>query len=211
MPKTWALNRERYESTTMTDFNERARMIEGSVNTLLAAIGERPREGLQETPARVARAWLEWTQGYEIGDPGTLLKTFEDGSEECGDEMVVVNGIELYSHCEHHMAPFFGTASVAYIPKGRVVGLSKIARVVDAFARRLQVQERLTNQIANCINGALEPMGVGVIIRAKHFCMCSRGVGKQGSRTTTSALRGALRNLPEARAEFIALTQEKAE
>lgn len=182
---------------------------ETAVRSLLWSIGEYPfREGLRETPARVVAAWQEWTQGYAIKDPGKLLKTFTDGAELCGDELVVVNGIELYSHCEHHMAPFFGTASVAYIPQKRVVGLSKIARVVDAYAKRLQVQERLTNQIADCIHDNLEPLGVGVIIRAKHFCMCSRGVGKQGSTTTTSALRGALREKPEARAEFMALTRE---
>ena len=183
--------------------------VETAVCSLLWSIGEDPnREGLQETPGRVAAAWQEWTAGYRIQDPGKLLKTFEDGAEQCGDELVVVNGIEFYSHCEHHMAPFFGTASVAYIPCGKVVGLSKLARVVDAFARRLQVQERLTNQIADCVDKALDPLGVGVIMRAKHFCMCSRGVGKQGSTTTTSALRGALREKPEARAEFMALCRE---
>jgi GTP cyclohydrolase I len=182
---------------------------ETAVRSLLWNIGEDPhREGLQETPGRVVKAWQEWTQGYAIKDPGKLLKTFEDGAEQCGDELVVVNGIELYSHCEHHMAPFFGTASVAYIPAGRVVGLSKLARVVDAYSQRLQVQERLTNQIADCIHDALQPVGVGVIIRAKHFCMCSRGVGKQGSTTTTSALRGAIREKPEARAEFMSLSRE---
>lgn len=183
---------------------------ETAIRSLLWSIGEDPtREGLRETPGRVAAAWQEWTQGYQVQEPGKLLKTFKDGAELHIDEMVVVNGIELYSHCEHHMAPFFGTASVAYIPNGRVVGLSKIARVVDAYSKRLQVQERLTAQIADCIDEALGPLGVGVIIRAKHFCMCSRGVGKQGSTTTTSALRGALREKPEARAEFMALTRKK--
>lgn len=183
---------------------------EAAIRSLLKFIGEDPtREGLQETPARVVAAWREWTQGYQLQNPAELLKTFKDGAELCLDEMVVVNGIEFYSHCEHHMAPFFGTASVAYIPNGRVVGLSKLARVVDAYSQRLQVQERLTHQIADCIDEALEPLGVGVIMRAKHFCMCSRGVGKQGSTTTTSALRGALREKPEARAEFISLTQAK--
>lgn len=182
---------------------------ETAVRSLLWSIGEDPsREGLQDTPGRVVKAWQEWTRGYSVTDPGALLKTFQDGAEQCGDEMVIVNGIELYSHCEHHMAPFFGTASVAYIPQGRVVGLSKLARVVDAYSQRLQVQERLTNQIADCVNDSLSPLGVGVIIRAKHFCMCSRGVGKQGSTTTTSALRGALREKPEVRAEFMALVRE---
>ena len=133
-----------------------------------------------------------------------MLKTFDDGAELCGDEMVIVRNVELYSHCEHHMAPFFGHAHVAYIPDKRIVGLSKLARVVDVFARRLQVQERLTNQIANVIDETLQPKGVGVMITAKHFCMCSRGVNKQASDTVTSALRGALRNDAAARAEFFA-------
>lgn len=182
--------------------------VETAVRSILWSIGEWPfREGLKETPARVAAAWQEWTKGYNIKDPKQLLKTFEDGAKGV-DEMVVVNGIEFYSHCEHHMAPFFGTASVAYIPNGRVVGLSKLARVVDAYAQRLQVQERLTNQIADCVHEALKPLGVGVIMRARHFCMCSRGVHKQSSSTTTSALRGAMRTTAAARAEFLHLTQE---
>jgi GTP cyclohydrolase I len=181
---------------------------ETAVRSLLWSIGEDPgREGLKETPARVAAAWQEWTKGYQIKNPALLLKTFKDGADGV-DEMVVVNGIEFYSHCEHHMAPFFGTASVAYIPNGQVVGLSKLARVVDAYAQRLQVQERLTNQIADCVDRALNPLGVGVIMRARHFCMCSRGVHKQSSSTTTSALRGAMRTTPAARNEFLALTRE---
>lgn len=174
------------------------------VQTLLRNLGEDPdREGLLETPARVIRAWRHWTQGYQQ-DAATVLKTFEDGAEGC-DEMVIVRGIDLFSHCEHHMAPFFGKAHVAYIPDKRIVGLSKLARVVDIFAHRLQVQERLTNQIANAINDHLQPVGVGVVIEATHFCMCSRGVNKQGSTTVTSALRGAIKNKPEARAEFMSL------
>ena len=165
------------------------------------------RAGLAETPARVAKAWAFWTQGYHQ-DPAALLKTFDDGAEGV-DEMVTVRDIEIYSHCEHHMAPFFGVAHIAYIPQGKIVGLSKLARVADAFARRLQVQERLTNQIADCINEALEPLGVGVVIEAKHMCMCSRGVGKQGSTTITSALRGAMRHSSEARAEFLAFARSR--
>lgn len=175
------------------------------VTMQLLAIGEDPkREGLKETPARVVKAWGEWFAGYKM-DPATTLKTFEDGAELCGDEMVVVRDIDLYSFCEHHMAPFFGKAQVAYIPDSRVVGLSKIARLVDIFSKRLQVQERLTNQIANAIEEHLQPKGVGVVLRCTHFCMCSRGIGKQGSTTITSALRGALREKPEARAEFMGL------
>ena len=178
---------------------------EALVRNMLAAIGEDPtREGLRETPARVVKAWGSWFDGYKQ-DPAAVLKTFEDGAELCGDEMVIVRNIDLYSHCEHHMAPFFGKAHVAYIPDQRVVGLSKLARVVDIFAHRLQVQERLTNQIANAVNEVLSPKGVGVIVEATHFCMCSRGVNKQGSTTITSALRGAIREKPEARAEFMGL------
>jgi GTP cyclohydrolase I len=174
-----------------------------AIQTLLRFVGEDPaREGLLETPARVVKAWKEWCDGY-AQDPAAVLKTFGDGAEGV-DEMVIVKDIELYSHCEHHMAPFFGVAHVAYIPSKRIVGLSKIARLVDIFAHRLQVQERLTNQIADAMQEVLEPIGIGVVIQAKHFCMCSRGVGKQGSTTITSALRGAIKDKPEARAEFMA-------
>lgn len=174
------------------------------IRNLLAFIGEDPsREGLKETPARVLKAWRFWTQGYYM-EPRNVLKSFEDGAEGC-DEMVIVKDIELYSSCEHHMAPFFGVAHVAYIPNGRVVGLSKLARVVEIFARRLQVQERLTNQVADAIDEVLQPLGVGVIVEAKHFCMCSRGVGKQHSNTVTSALRGVMKTKPEARSEFLRL------
>jgi GTP cyclohydrolase I len=172
---------------------------------LLEFIGEDvQRGGLHETPVRVLKAWREWCSGYKV-NPRSLLKTFEDGAELCGDELVVVRNIEFFSHCEHHMAPFFGMAHVAYIPTERVVGLSKLARLVDVYARRLQVQERMTNQIANTIDELLEPKGVGVMITAKHFCMCSRGVNKQASDTVTSALRGAIREDAAARAEFLRL------
>lgn len=177
---------------------------EGLIRGLLTMVGENPdREGLQETPARVVKAWKHWCQGYDQ-DPASVLKTFEDGAEGA-DEMVIVRNIDLFSHCEHHMAPFFGKAHVAYIPDKRIVGLSKLARVVDIFAHRLQVQERLTNQVAEAIWTELQPVGVGVVIEATHFCMCSRGVNKQGSTTVTSALRGAIKDKPAARAEFLAL------
>ncbi len=172
---------------------------------LLEFIGEDPhREGLRDTPRRVLKAWEEWAQGYR-GDPASLLKTFEDGAEHCGDELVVVHNIPVVSKCEHHLADIHGTAHVGYIPDGKIVGLSKMARVVDLFARRLQVQERMTNQIADAINGTLSPKGVGVIIRASHACMSTRGVNIQGSVTTTSAMRGVLLTKPEARAEFLHL------
>lgn len=163
--------------------------VEDHFIRILQFIGEdTDREGLQETPARVAKAWQFWSKGYDE-DPAEILKTFKDGSENV-NEMVVVRGIPFYTHCEHHMAPFFGTATVAYIPQGKIVGLSKINRLVDCFARRLQVQERLTTQIAEAIMEHLQPKGVGVLLNARHLCMESRGVCQQGHSTTTSALRG---------------------
>lgn len=178
--------------------------IEDNVRRLLQYIGEDPsRGGLLETPQRVAKAWAHWTAGYGK-DPADLLKVFEDGADGC-DEMVIVKNIPFYTHCEHHMAPFFGTATVAYIPDGKIVGLSKISRVVDMFARRLQVQERLTNQIADALHDNLQPKGVGVIIEARHLCMESRGICQQGHSTITSAVRGVIKDKPEARAEFMAL------
>jgi len=161
------------------------------------------REGIQETPERVAKAWTFWTSGYAV-DIESLLKTFEDGSENY-DEMVIVKDIPIYSKCEHHLADIFGTATIAYIPKGKVVGLSKLSRLADAFARRLQVQERLTVQIADAIEKHLQPKGVGVVIRARHMCMESRGICQQGHHTITSALRGVLRSDASARQEFLRL------
>jgi GTP cyclohydrolase IA len=181
--------------------------IEDNVRRLLQFVGEDPlRGGLLETPKRVAKAWQHWTSGYDK-DPAAELKVFEDGADGC-DEMVIVKDVPFYTHCEHHMAPFFGTASVAYIPNGKIVGLSKISRIVDIFARRLQVQERLTNQIADAINDNLDPKGVGVIITARHLCMESRGICQQGHSTVTSALRGVLKDKPEARAEFMSLVKK---
>lgn len=149
------------------------------------------REGIQETPGRFAKAWEHWTSGYAI-DIEALLKVFEDGAEGY-DEMVLVKDIPIYSKCEHHLADIFGVASIAYVPNGKVVGLSKISRLADAFARRLQVQERLTVQIADAIMKYLEPHGCGVVIRARHMCMESRGLCQQGHHTVTSALRGTLK------------------
>lgn len=161
------------------------------------------REGLRDTPARVIKAWKHWTSGYNADIPG-ILKVFEDGAENY-DQMVLVKDIPIYSTCEHHLAPIFGTATIAYIPNGRIVGLSKLNRVADAFARRLQVQERLTNQIAEALDEHLQPKGVGVIIKARHGCMESRGVCQQGHHTVTSALRGVLLTDSSARAEFMQL------
>ncbi|QAY02045.1 GTP cyclohydrolase type I [Vibrio phage vB_VpS_CA8] len=161
------------------------------------------REGIQETPKRVAKAFAKWFGGYGM-DAGSILKTFEDGAEGA-DSMVAVVDIPFYSKCEHHMADIIGVATVAYIPNGKIVGLSKLSRLVDMYARRLQVQERLTTQIADALVEHLDPIGVGVKIRARHMCMESRGVCQQGHHTVTTALRGAIKTEPETRAEFMAL------
>lgn len=175
-----------------------------AVRTILKYIGEDPsREGLLETPARVVRAFAEHFAGY-AQDPDTYLrKTFEE--VEGYDEIVLVSDIEVYSHCEHHMVPFVGRAHVAYIPRGKVVGLSKLARVVDVFAKRLQVQEKLTAQIADAIQEALDPLGVAVIMQCQHYCMCHRGVRKPGSWTTTSKLHGTFMESSMTRMELFTL------
>ncbi len=159
------------------------------------------RDGLLKTPERAAKAMQFLTQGYEQ-DAAEVLKSAM--FKESYREMVIVKDIELYSLCEHHILPFFGKAHIAYIPNGHIVGLSKIPRVVDIFARRLQVQERLTEQILNCINDTLKPEGVAVVIEASHMCMMMRGVQKQNSTTTTSGFRGAFKNI-ETRTEFLKL------
>lgn len=173
------------------------------VRKQLELIGEDPdREGLLKTPARVA-ASLQWlTRGYERDARSVIGDAL---FEETHTNMVMVRDIELYSMCEHHMLPFYGRAHVAYIPNGRIVGLSKLPRIVDVFAQRLQVQERLTEQIAEAICEVLEPLGVGVVIEAYHLCMMMRGVQKQNSKTITSALRGVFRDDPKTRDEFLHL------
>lgn len=165
--------------------------------------GDAYREGLAETPHRVSKAWKHWCSGYKV-DIGALLKTFEDGADNY-DEMVIVKDIPIYSKCEHHLADIFGTCTIAYIPDKKIVGLSKLSRLADAFARRLQVQERLTSQIADALNEHLKPLGVGVVIRARHMCMESRGICQQGHHTITSAVRGVLRTDSAARQEFMRL------
>lgn len=167
--------------------------------------GEPLRDGLRETPMRVAKAWEFWTSGYGV-DPADVLKTFKDGAEGV-DEMVLVKDIPFYSHCEHHMAPIFGTATIAYLPDGKIVGLSKLSRLLGVFARRLQVQERLTCQVADALMRHLEPQGCGVVIKARHLCMESRGVCQQGHHTVTSALRGLFKDDSAVRAEFLALAR----
>lgn len=159
------------------------------------------RAGLNETPGRAARAWMELTSGYAV-DVEALLKTFDSDGY---DEMVVVKGVPFASLCEHHLLPFTGTAAVAYIPNGRIVGLSKIPRLVDAFARRLQVQERLTTEICEAFVSHLDPVGVMVVVEAVHSCAAIRGVRKPGTAMVTSAVRGALKDKPEARAEALSL------
>ena len=181
-----------------------AEEAEEHVRALLRYVGEDPdREGLLDTPGRVVRAMSEHFGGYGEDAEAHLERTFSE--IEGYEELVLVSDIELYSHCEHHMVPFVGKVHVAYIPNGRVVGLSKIARVVDVFAKRLQVQEKLTAQIANAIQEALNPQGVAVIIQAQHFCMCYRGVKKAGSWTTTSKLHGVFMQEPAARMELLTL------
>jgi len=180
--------------------------IEGMqhVRGLLEYIGEDVnREGLLETPARVLAAMHEHFSGYKEDPREHLEKTFEE--VEGYDEVVLVSDIAVHSHCEHHMVPFVGKAHVAYIPRGRVVGLSKLARVVEGYSKRLQVQEKLTMQIANAIEEVLDPKGVAVIIQCQHFCMCHRGVHKPNSWTTTSKLTGAFMNNPSSRLELFQL------
>jgi len=171
---------------------------------LLRSLGDNPdRPGLRDTPRRLERAWQHWMSGYKQ-DPAELLTLFEDGAEEY-NELIVVRGIPVYSHCEHHLAPFFGTATIGYVPDQRIVGLSKLTRVVDVFAKRLQVQERLTRQIADAMMNHLQPIAVGVIIRCRHLCMESRGIRAIGEETTTSAMLGGLLTNSALRNEFLAL------
>ena len=179
--------------------------FQSAVRDMLELVGEDPaRDGLAKTPERVERAMRWLTRGYAMDAAEVIGDAL---FEEDHQNMIVVRDIEFYSMCEHHMLPFFGKAHVAYIPDGRIVGLSKVARVVEVFARRLQVQERLTDQIAEALEEALAPRGVGVVLEASHFCMMMRGVEKQGSRTLTSALRGAFREDASTRDEFLRLVQ----
>ncbi len=183
--------------------DEQTATLAAKYREILKLIGEDPsRQGLEETPLRVAKAIQFLTQGYNT-DPASILKSalFEEDYKE----MVIVKDIELYSMCEHHMIPFFGKAHVAYIPDRHITGLSKIARVVEAFARRLQVQERLTLQIRDCIQETLQPLGVAVVIEAHHLCMMMRGVQKQNSVTTTSAFTGEFLKRQATRDEFVHL------
>ena len=177
------------------------------VQQIIASLGEDPgRQGLERTPQRVDQALKFLTSGYSVDIPKLVNGALYDVKY---DEMVVVRDIEFFSMCEHHMLPFFGKMHVAYLPRHRVIGLSKIPRIVDAFARRLQIQERLTQQVAQTIQEIIEPVGVGVICEARHFCMMMRGVEKQHSGAMTSAMLGSFRNQKKTRDEFLALVNHR--
>ena len=184
------------DSATQVEF-------EGLIRRQLEMLGEDPnRDGLLKTPSRVAKSMAWLTRGYDLDARQVIGDAL---FEENHENMVMVRDIEMYSMCEHHMLPFFGKVHVAYIPNGKIVGLSKLPRVVEVFARRLQVQERLGEQIANALDDVLKPKGVGVVIEAVHLCMMMRGVEKQSSRTITSSLRGLFRDDPKTRSEFLRL------
>ncbi len=173
----------------------------------LRSVGEDPnRPGLVETPGRVVKAWKQWTSGYGQ-KPAEVLKAFEDGAEDY-NELIVVRNIPVYSHCEHHLAPFFGKATVGYLPRGKIVGLSKLTRLVECFSKRLQVQERLTMQVANALMEVLEPRAVGVVIRCRHLCMESRGIKTAGEETVTSTMLGELQQNLAMRTEFLDLARD---
>jgi len=175
---------------------------EEAVRTLLRWAGDDPnREGLIDTPRRVIDAYADWFAGYQVDPHDYLSRTFEEVAGY--DEMIVLRDISYASHCEHHMAPIIGQVHVGYLPAGRVVGISKLARVVEAFARRFQVQEKMTAQIADCIQEVLQPLGVGVVVEGVHQCMTTRGVHKQGVSMVTSSMRGRFRNDARTRAEFL--------
>jgi GTP cyclohydrolase I len=202
-------DRKQVEELMLNDLAEpeAAASIADSVRKILADIGEDPtRDGLRRTPERFEKAFRFLTSGYQQ-DPEKLL----NGAmfTVCYDQMVLVKDIEFYSLCEHHLLPFFGKCHVAYIPDKKVVGLSKIPRLVNMFARRLQIQERLTNQIANSIQQKIAPLGVGVVIEGRHLCMAMRGVEKESSQTVTSAMLGSFKDNPKTREEFLSLVRGK--
>ena len=184
--------------------------IEKAFRDVFCWIGEDPdRDGLRETPSRLIRAYQEYFAGYRQDPEQILQKTFEE--TDGYDEMVVLRGIPFESHCEHHVAPIIGRAWVAYVPNRRVVGISKLARVVEAYARRLQIQERLTAQVANVIDQVLKPQGVGVVIKAAHHCMSSRGVHMHGTDMVTSRMLGCFRDNPMTRQEFLSMVHSTVE
>ena len=177
-----------------------------AVRTTLKAIGEDPdREGLKETPYRVVKSFLELYGGYEENPKDVLSTFFSDGIGDQTDEIVMCKDITYYSACEHHMIPFFGTVHIGYLPNKRVIGLSKLARLVDCFSRRLQIQEKMCSSIADALEQYLEPQGVGVIVTGKHLCMCARGAKQDKSEMITSAMRGKFKSQPQTRSEFLQL------
>jgi GTP cyclohydrolase I len=195
---------ERVRSTGSAPDRPNRAEVEAAFRTIIRWTGDDPdRDGLTETPARVARAFEEFFSGYSQDPIEILQKTFEE--IEGYDEMIALRGIRFESHCEHHMAPIIGHAWVAYVPSGRVVGISKLARVVEVYAKRLQIQEKMTAQIANTINDVLRPQGVGVIIKASHHCMSTRGVHKPESDLVTSRMLGCFRDNPLTRQEFLSM------
>lgn len=191
-----------YVNSSVADNREQ---IEYHVKQILKLIGEdTDREGLLETPARVTRMYEEIFAGYEVDPKDVLGVTFDENHEE----LVIVKDIVFYSQCEHHMAPFFGKVHIGYVPSGQIVGLSKLARLVEAVTRRLQVQERITSQIADILDETLKPHGVMVVVEGEHLCMCARGIKKPGSKTVTSATRGTFRENAASRTEFLSLIKE---
>lgn len=185
-------------------FGKHADQVEAHFQAILRLIGEDPeRDGLLETPQRARKAWREWTRGYEM-DPAEVLKSFEHPGSRSG-EVVLVTDIPVYSLCEHHLAPFFGVAHIAYTPTDKIVGLSKLSRLTSIFSKRLQVQERLTNQVADALFDIVQPTGVATMVVCRHMCMESRGVETRGSQTTTTAFRGNYLDDAALRSEFYSL------
>ena len=185
--------------------DKKRKKLEDNTRNLLELLGEDPkREGLINTPKRVAKAWDFLTKGYNENLDDLINNAIFEGESK---DMVIVKNIEFYSLCEHHMIPFYGKAHIGYIPNGKIIGLSKLARITDLFAQRLQVQERLTNQIAKCLQDVLNPRGVAVVLEGKHFCMLSRGVQKQNSIATSSSMLGIFREKESTRNEFLKLIQ----
>ena len=184
---------------------DKQKKLEANTKNLLEILGEDPsREGLINTPKRVAKAWDFLTKGYKENLDDLINNAIFEGESK---DMVIVKNIEFYSLCEHHMIPFYGKAHIGYIPNGKIIGLSKLARITDLFSQRLQVQERLTNQIAQCLQDVLNPRGVAVVLEGKHFCMLSRGVQKQNSIATSSSMLGIFREKESTRNEFLKLIQ----
>ncbi len=185
--------------------DEKRKKLEMNTKNLLELLGENPsREGLLNTPKRVAKAWEFLTKGYNENLDDLINNAIFEGESK---DMVIVKNIEFYSLCEHHMIPFYGKAHIGYIPDGKIIGLSKLARITDLFSQRLQVQERLTNQIAQCLQEVLNPRGVAVVLEGKHFCMLSRGVQKQNSIATSSSMLGIFREKESTRNEFLKLIE----